>query len=402
MRIRVGDFRLGNEEKKAIQEVIDSGRISEGRKTREFEEEFAKYIGTKYCVALNSGTSALIAGLFALRHHSKFKIEVLSKVITSPLTYVATSNAIVLSGLEPTFVDIDRQTFIITPENIKSLLFDRRWSKGVKIILPVHLIGYPCNMNAINKIAQENNLITVEDSAQAHGTLYDGKKTGSLSLFAIFSFYIAHNIQAGELGALTTNDAEIFKLVKSIKANGRICDCAVCRRNEGECPRMGKLDDDDSDPRFTHNLIGFNFKILEFQAALGLIQLKKVDWIIEKRSENVKYLNQHLSNFADILQTPVYKPEVSYLAYPLVLNNRKRINRNKLRIELEKRGIETRPLFGCIPTQQPAYHHLKKIYQNRLPNADYIGANGFYIGCHQYLTKEDLDYIIKSFREILK
>ena len=152
MRIRVGDFRLGAEERQAIQEVIDSGKISESSKTREFEEKFADYIGTKYCVVLNSGTSALIAGLYALRYHRKFKIEPLSKAITSPLTYVATSNAIVLSGLEPVYVDIDPDTFVITPENIKSLLSNPEWSKGIKAILPVHLIGYPCDMTTINNL----------------------------------------------------------------------------------------------------------------------------------------------------------------------------------------------------------------------------------------------------------
>ncbi|MCS7232246.1 MAG: DegT/DnrJ/EryC1/StrS family aminotransferase [Elusimicrobiota bacterium] len=408
LKIRVGDFKIGEEEKMVINEILNSEKISEGEKVREFEVEFAKFVGTKYSVTVNSGTSALIAGLVALKYWDGLE-EVINKknkkkVITTPLTYIATSNAIVLSGFEPVYVDIDPKTFVITPENIKSHLEQVKDPSEYSIILPVHLMGYPCDMVQINKLAKDYGLYVVEDSAQAHGTTYKGKKTGSLSLFGIFSFYIAHNIQAGEMGAVTTDNLEIARLIKKIKANGRSCDCPVCKRAEGKCQKMvsSREEDEDYDPRFVHEIIGYNFKAMEFQAALALTQLRKVDWITRKRNENVKYLNEGLEELSDILQLPVYFKDVSYLAYPLVIKKPKLVNRKKLRYELEKKGIETRPMFGCIPTQQPAYKFLKEKYDGRLPNAEYAGKNGFYLGCHQYLKEEDLDYIIKTIKNIIK
>lgn len=399
-RIQVGYFRIDKEEREAVNEVLDSGHISEGRKVREFEIQFAQFVGTKYAIALSSGTSALIAGLLALIHSNKIKTG--SKVITAPITYVATSNAIVRSGLEPVYVDIDKKTFGITPENIETHLKKVKNIKDYSLVLPVHLMGYPCRMDEINRLAKKYNLLVFEDSAQAHGSLFKGKRTGSLSLLAAFSFYIAHNIQAGELGAITTDSEEISRLVRKIKANGRLCDCFICKRQEGLCPRKSLDAQDDYDPRFTHDFIGLNFKTMEFQAALALPQLERVEEIIRNRQDNVKYLNQQLEKYSHILDLPVYSEEVSYLAYPLVIKDTKSIPRKKLRFELEKHGVETRPIFGCIPTQQPAYKYLKKEYEGKLPNADYVGRNGFYIGCHQYLVKEDLDYIIKVFDEIFE
>ncbi|MEW6295742.1 MAG: DegT/DnrJ/EryC1/StrS family aminotransferase [Candidatus Diapherotrites archaeon] len=401
--IKVGEFVLGEEEKKAVNEVLDSGWVSEGPKTREFEEKWSQFVGTKYCIAVNSGTSALMAGLTALKYFKELKGK---KIITTPITYIATTNAIVNTQFEPVFVDIDSKKFVINPKNIKEELENSKDPQEYSIILPVHLMGYPADMDKINKIAKEFDLITFEDSAQAHGTIYKGKKTGSLSLLSDFSFYIAHNIQVGEMGAITTNDKEIARLVKKIKAHGRMCDCSICTRPKGFCPKLkGSRENEkgeDFDPRFKHDLIGYNFKTTEFQAALGLAQLKKADEIISKRQFNVKYLNEGLQRLDGIIQLPEYSDKVSYLAYPLVIKETKKISRKELRKKLEEKGIETRPLFGCIPIQQEAYANLKHLYEGKLKNAEYVGTNGFYVGCHQYLSIEDLDYITKAFKEILK
>ena len=397
IRISVGEFRTDRAGKRAIAEVLDSGRISEGERVREFEEEWAEYIGTRYSVALNSGTSALIAGLTALKHiRRNSKARLGTRIITTPISYAATSNAIVLSGFEPIYVDVDKDTFCITPENIQAHLETADDPEEYALILPVHLMGYPCDMDEINKIAKKYGLLVFEDSAQAHGTLYKGKKAGSLSLLSDFSFYIAHNIQVGEMGAITTNEYEIIRLIRKIKANGRMCDCPVCTRKDRGCPKM-KQDRDDQDPRFTHDMIGYNFKTMEFQAALGLTQLRKADWIVKRRQENVKYLNEGLEELSGAVQLPKYDKNVSYMAYPVVIKNPKKAYRKKIRMRLEQMGIETRPLFGCIPTQQPAYSYLKDEYEGTLPIAEFVGSNAFYIGCHQYLTQEDLDHVIEAF-----
>lgn len=400
-RISVGWLEIGEKERRSINKILDSGRISEGVKTYEFEKKWSEYIGTHYCITTSSGTAALITALTAFKY--LYKLENRPKVITSPLTYIADANAIILSGFEPVFVDINPNTFCITPEEIETHLKKAKNATQYSIILPVDLMGYSVKLERIKKIAQKYNLIILEDAAQAHGTTYNGRKCGSDADAGIFSFYIAHNIQAGEMGAITTNNYEIYRLCKKIKANGRFCECKICTREKGICPPLqsykGK---DDFDPRFLHDLVGYNFKTMEFQPAIALVQLEKIDEIIEKRQENVKDLNEGLKDFSQLLQLPLYNKEVSYLAYPIVIKKPGLISRKELRYELEKKGVETRPLFGCIPTQQPAYSHLKFLYEDKLPNAEYVGRNGFYIGCHQYLDKKDIDYIISIFGKVMR
>ncbi|MBT9173996.1 MAG: GDP-perosamine synthase [Syntrophomonadaceae bacterium] len=393
IRVRIGDIVIGEDEKMAVNEVLASGRLSEGPKVKEFESLWSRYIGTEYCVAVNSGTSALLAGLFALLADNRYrKVKKGAKVITSPVTYVATSNAIVLAGMEPVYAEINPATFALDVEQVEDLLKAQNQDEYA-VILPVHLMGYPNDMDSINYLAEKYNLVVFEDAAQAHGSLYKGKKVGSLSLLADYSFYIAHNIQVGEMGAVVTSDEEISRLIKRIKANGRVCACAVCVRGEGKCPYRNAA----FDPRFTHEYIGFNFKTTEFQAALAVPQIKKADAIIRARQNNVAYLNRELAEFAEIVQLPVYSEEVSYLAYPLVIKDNA-VSRKELMRNLEQRGVETRPLFGCIPTQQPAYDYLRQQYADKLPVADFIGSNGFYLGCHQYLSQEDLVHSCESFR----
>jgi dTDP-4-amino-4,6-dideoxygalactose transaminase len=394
-KIKIGDFKITEEEKKAIMEICEIGRVTEYKKTNEFEKKWAEKIGTKYCIALNSGTSALIAGLYALKHLSNDKRK---KVITSPVTYIATSNAIRLSGLEPIYADINPKTFDILPKGIEKILSENNPEEFLAI-LPVHLMGYPCDMIEINRIAKKNNLFVFEDAAQAHGTKYNGRTLGSFGDLADFSFYIAHNIQAGELGAITTNSLEIRNLVRRIKSNGRSCDCDICTRARGICPKRNNKSEEDFDPRFTHDILGFNFKANEFSTALASIRTAEMGSINERRREIIQYLNQELEKFSEFLQLPEYSDKVSYLGYPLIL---KKGSRKEVREKLEKKGIETRILFGCIPLQQPSFSDLKSKYEGKLPNAEYIGKKGFYIGCHQYLTKENLDYVINCFEEIFR
>ncbi|PJA38329.1 hypothetical protein CO181_00660 [candidate division WWE3 bacterium CG_4_9_14_3_um_filter_43_9] len=400
-KIHVGDFKIGQEEKEAVNKVLDSGRLSEGTNVSRFEQEWARFIGTKYATVTSSGFGALMVGLQALKIMKNLPNG--AKVITTPLTYIATSSSISWANLEPIYVDVDPQTFSITAENVKKHLKQAKNVKEYAVVLPVHLMGYAADIDAIVEVAKEYGLSVFEDSAQAHGTIYKGKKLGSWGDLADFSFYIAHNIQAGEMGALVSDNPEIARLAKKLKAQGRACDCVVCTRAQNKCPKIETYEgDDDFDPRFTHDLIGFNFKAMEFQAALGLTQLHKADWILAKRRENVKYLNSKLKKYTEVFKLPVFDEAVSYLAYPIVIKKPELISRKRLRKMLEDWGVETRPLFGSIPTQQPAYAFLKEEYQGKLPNADHIGLNGFYIGCHQYLSQEDLEYIVKTFDEVMR
>jgi dTDP-4-amino-4,6-dideoxygalactose transaminase len=400
-RVPVGDFKIDEEEKKAISDVMEGGRISEWKKVKEFEDIFANYIGTKYCIAVSSGTSALLIGLLALLYDGRFpKVQKGAKVIASPVTYVSTVNAIILAGFEPVFIDIDKRTFTLNTEQLEEVI--SKEPESFAGIIPVHLMGYPNDMNEINRIAEQYSLFVLEDSAQAHGTIYNGKKAGSLGLLSSFSFYIAHNIQAGEMGCVTTDDRKLYQLMKQLKSNGRLCSCEICTRNTGQCPGSSKYDDiGDYDPRFTFEYVSYNFKTTEFPAALAVSQVKQADSIFLKRLSNVKYLNEHLEQFSELFYLPVFSEDISYLAYPIMLTEGCAFSRKWIRKELENRGIENRPLFGCLPTQQPVFAHMRAEYRSKLPNANYVGENAFYIGCHQYLEKADLDYIVKMFEAIL-
>lgn len=392
-RVRIGDFQFGTEEKKIIQDIVSSNSISEGKMVEAFSEEFAKFVGTRYCVPLNSGTSALMLSLAALKYHSEFKPTKNRKIITTPLTYVATTNAIVTTGFEPEFVDINLEDFSINAELVREKA-EQETHYG---LLPVHLMGYPCDMEKLNQTASRHGLVVIEDSAEAHGSEFEGEKTGSLGLAGCFSFFIAHNIQAGEFGCVTTNDTELTHLMRSMKGNGRRCYCYVSEITAGKCPH----ENDGFNPRYIHDYIGFNFKAMEYQGGIASVQLKKARWIHEQRLKNVKYLNDALGKFSDILQLPLFSKKVSYLGYPLLVNNAQ-YSRNKTVLALKKEGIECRPIFNSIPTQQPAYAHLKKQYEGKLPNAELVGNNGFYVGCHQYLTEEDLEFMAEAFGKALK
>lgn len=401
IRIPVGDFRIDDDEKNAVYDVLNDGRISEWKKVKQFEKKFSEYIGTKYCLAVSSGTSALIVALLALLIDERFpKAKKGAKIITNPITYVSTVNAIILSGFEPVFVDIDKRTFKLNTEQIENVIAES--PDDFSGIVPVHLMGYPNDMDKINKIAEKYSLFVLEDSAQAHGTNYGGKKVGTLGLLSCFSFYIAHNIQAGEMGCITTDDVKLYKLMKQLKSNGRLCSCEICTRSKGICPGAEKYSElGDYDPRFTFEYVSYNFKTTEFSAALAVSQVDKADMIFQHRQNNVKYLNNGLKKFENHFYLPIFDENVSYLAYPIILKENCEFDRKRIRNELEARGIENRPLFGCLPTQQPAFQHLKSRYQYILPVANYVGKNAFYIGCHQYLEKDDLDYVIEVFEKIL-
>lgn len=391
-RVSVGEFRFGPEEKKAINRILSQNSISEGAFVEEFSAEFAKFCGTNYCVPLNSGTSALMLVWAGLKYHSKFKPSNSLRVITTPLTYVATTNSLVTTGFEPDFVDINLEDFSINAD----LVAERAETGKYYGLLPVHLMGYPCDMKKIDSIAKKNGLLVVEDSAEAHGSEIEGKKTGSFGLAGCFSFFIAHNIQAGEFGCVTTNDEELTRILRSMKGNGRRCYCLRSEVDAGKCPHVN----DGFHPRYIHDYIGYNFKPMEYQAAVGVCQLKKAEWIKQKRLENVKYLNDELNGLDTVFRLPRFSKQVSYLGYPLLVTNQE-FSRNKITLELEKLGVECRPIFNSVPTQQPAYSHLKKRFEGKVPNAEFVGNKGFYVGCHQYLKQADLCHIVKAIKKVL-
>jgi len=396
MQVRIGDFSYGPEQKAAVEGMMAENAVSEGRKCREFEAAFAKHIGSKHCVTANSGTSAGMLIFQGLKYVSNNPIKEGTTVLTSPLTYIATVNAFTTLGFKPAFCDVRLDTFSMDEEKAKEH-FENNDPSEYSAIQPVHLMGYAVEMDRINAIAKEHGLVSIEDSCEATGTKYKGRRTGTWGTAGWFSFYIAHNIQVGEFGAITTDDAELAEKMHRLKGNGRMCYRTVKEVEEGKCPHANL----GFNPRYLHDMIGFNFKPMEFQAVLGLTQLAKAEWIIAKRQDNVKFLNDSLAKLSGELMLPKLSKDVSYLGYPLIVES-KRISRDKLSVELTKRGIENRPIFNCIPTQQKAYAHLAKEYAGKLPNAEHVGKNGIYLPVHQYLSDQQREYMAKTVLEIMK
>ena len=386
-RCPIGDFPLGVEERDALQRVIDAGRVSEGAEVRAFEDEFADWLGVRHCVVVSSGTSALMAGLRALVVSELYPgLSDGARVLVPAVTFAATANAVQLSGFRVLFGDVDAETYCLTPQSVAR--------ETCEVVLPVHLMGYWADLKRIRQAAPK--AVLVEDAAEAHGTSIGGRKVGGYGAWGAFSFYIAHTVQAGEMGAVVTDSGVIATAVRRLKAHGRACACRVCLRGAGHCPRL-----EDGDPRFTHLYPGYNFKANEFVAALARVQLGHVEENVERRARNELRLWRGLEELESeqLIEPHAIQAGAVMMAYPVVLARRG--IRNRVLVDLEKRGVECRPLFGCLPTQQPAYgdHHQASA---QFPVAEHLGADGFYVGCHQYLTDDDVDYMAKAIVDVVK
>ena len=275
IKVSIASPVIEKEEINAVIDVMKSGMIAQGPKVIEFEEEFAKYVGAKYGIATNSGTSALHVALLAAG------IGEGDEVITTPFTFAATGNSILYTGARPVFVDIDPETFTIDPAKIEEAITDK-----TKAIMPVQLYGQAADMEPIMKIAKEHDLIVIEDAAQAHGAEYNGEKVGNLGDMACFSFYPTKNMTTSEGGMITTNSEEFAENAKVFRAHG-------------------------SATKYHHDVLGYNFRMTDIAAAIGLEQLKKIDSFNEKRIANAKCLNEGLKDI-EAIETPVLKDGCMY------------------------------------------------------------------------------------------
>lgn len=391
-RVKTGDLIITKSERNRILDVLDSGNISEGKNCREFEKSWAEYIGTNYCTVLNSGTSALIVGLTALNHILGKNL----RIATTPFTYIATINAILMTGNTPVFVDIDMDTYGMSPEKLEPILEN----ENIDIVLPVHIMGIPCKIIEIKRLCNKYDVILVEDNCQSYGTKnIDGKMLGSYGMWSTCSFFIAHTLQCSELGSLNTNILDLQRIFDKLKSNGRTSMYDI----EFEDYYINKMEDDDRDlhPRYYHDMVSGNFRTTEFSGALANAQFENIDFVIKKRNENVKYLIDALKKYSDIIQFPIYTKDIAYLGFPLLILKPDLISRRDFRKHLEDNRIETRPMYGCLPFDMPSLKQFKDGYRDKLKNTEYIGRNTFYVGCHQYLTKDDLDYMISIFDQIL-
>jgi CDP-4-dehydro-6-deoxyglucose reductase, E1 len=400
-KITVGTVDTTPKTLELITAALASGRISGGVLVNRLEKAFAAYHGIRHCVAVNTGTAAdTIAAAVLLERGARLGDE----IILPALTFISVANAIIHAGLTPVFADVELDTNNVTAESLERVITNR--TRG---LLPVHLFGRPAPMDEIMDLAAKHNLSVIEDAAEAHGARYKGRLVGTIGLMGTFSFYVAHIITTGEGGAIITNDDELDSLLRSLRAHGRACSCDVCRLNTGSgdlCEKRFLEDENDAvyDGRFRFERIGYSAKMNDLEAALGIDQVERLDQIVSKRRHNMKELTKGLNAFAEHLLLFDDRNEdelISPLVYPIVIRKGAPFARKQLTRFLEDRGIETRPMFGSIPTQQPAYRHLG-FRLGTFPNSEYIGANGFYTGVHQNLEQSDIDWVISAYNDFFK
>jgi dTDP-4-amino-4,6-dideoxygalactose transaminase len=395
-RITVGTVAVGEDGKRRVLAALECGRISGGKYVQEFEEAFAAYHGLKYGIAVSSGTDADAVAYATLLELGAARGD---DVIVPALTFISVANAAMHAGLVPRFADVDAETYNLAPAAVEAAITPR-----TRAIMTVHNFGRPAPTAELADVARRRGLTLLEDAAEAHGARYRGRLVGTFGAMATYSFYVAHILTTGEGGMVITDDAELARLCRSLRAHGRACDCRVCVLNvdSSYCPLRYKYGDD-TDIRFHFERVGFSSKMNELEAALGIEQVARMDDIVASRRARLAYYNRHLAKYGDVLK--LFRPgpgeEISPLCYPLVVKENAPFKRFQLTKHLEQRGVETRPAFGCIPTQQPAYRWMG-YREGEFPGAEYVGARGFYIGCHQNISDDDAAYVLEAFDEFMK
>jgi len=350
---------IGDEEIKEVEAVLRSGFIAQGPKVAEFEEKFAEYIGTRHAIATSSGTTALHVALLCAG------IGKDDEVITTPFSFAATSNSILYAGGKPVFVDIDPKTYNINPEKIEEAITDK-----TKAIMPVHLYGQPADMDQICKIAEDHDLKVIEDAAQAHGAIYHGRKVGSIGDMACFSFYPTKNITTGEGGIITTDDDAFDKDARVIRAHG-----------ESE--------------RYEHVTLGYNFRMTDIAAAIGVVQIKRLEEFNEKRIENAEYLTEHINSIEGI-EPPYVAENVRHVfhQYTVRVADGKR---DELKEFLNNEGVGTGVHYPRTIYNQKLYEDLG--YTADCPEAEKAAAEVLSLPVNPTLTAEDFGKIVSVLQD---
>ncbi|KYC45166.1 MAG: Aspartate aminotransferase [Candidatus Methanofastidiosum methylothiophilum] len=351
---------ITTEEIEAVSEVLLSGNIAQSKKVDEFEKQFSDYIGSDYAVSTSNGTTALHVALLSNG------IGKGHEVITTSFTFVATANSVLFTGAKPVFVDIDPNSF-----NIDPCLLEEKITKKTKAIMPVHLYGQPANIKEINEICQDHNLILIEDAAQAHGAKYNGKKIGSFGT-GCFSFYPTKNMTTSEGGMITTNNKLLYEKAKKI-------------RNHGQ------------EKRYYYDTLGFNFRMTDICAAIGICQLRKLEEFNKTRRKNAEFYSKRLSKL-DYLECPKIFPKKEHVFHQYTLRI-KNGRREEIIKGLEKAGIGYGIYYPKPLHKQPLYIELG--YKDKLKETEKAAEEVISIPVHPSLKKEELEYIV-SFFEGLK
>ena len=377
-----GKQQIDEDDISAVVETLRSDFLTQGPKVEEFEKALCDYTGAKYAVAFANGTATLHCAVASLN------IEQNAEAITSPNTFVASSNCMAYNGIRPVFADIDPKTYNINPKEILKKISDK-----TRLIIPVHFAGQPCDMEQINQIAKKHSLFVIEDAAHAIGSRYaDGTMVGNCrySDMTSFSFHPVKTMTTGEGGAVTTNSRELYEKLKLFRSHGITRDPALLQQNHGVW-------------YYEMQELGYNYRITDIQAALGVTQLKKLDNFVKRRREIVRRYNEA---FADLKLVTIPYEQTGVVSafhlYVLMIDfDRLGVTRNELMLHLKGKNIGTQVHYIPVLTQ-PYYQRTSGYKQGDYPIAEDYYKKALSIPLYPKMTDDDVEYVIRSIIETVK
>ena len=371
--IPYGRQTIEEDDIQAVVDVLRSDYLTTGPKIAEFEKMVADYVGAKYAVAISNGTSALHAACFAAG------IQPGDEVITTPLTFAASANCVLYCGGTPVFADVDPKTYNIDPEDIRRKITDK-----TKAIIAVHLAGQPCDMDEIHKIAKEHDLLVIEDGAHALGSVYKGKKVGTLSDMTTFSFHPVKPITTGEGGMIVTDNEQFYQKMMLFRSHGITREENLMTRNDG--------------PWFYQQLdLGYNYRITDIQCALGCSQMKKLDRFLARRKQIVARYNEAFADCENII-TPYQLPETES-GWHLYIVQVKNCDRRKVFEALREQGIAVNVHY--IPVYMHPYYQEHGYKDVHCKNAEEIYSHIISLPLYPTLTEEQQQYVIETLKHVI-
>jgi len=388
--ISLGTLDISDQGKAYVNDALDNNRLSYGKYTHQFEQQFADLHDCKHGIFLNSGTSALQVALDALKEVYNYADG--DEILVPSTTFIATSNIVLQNNLKPVFVDVDPETYNIDVSQIA-----RHITKRTRCIIPVHLFGLPADMSGVMIYARGYNLQVIEDACETVLASQYGRPVGSFGDLACFSTYVNHLVVGGVGGLITTRDARLAEISRSLMAHGRD---SVYTNIDADNGLSGGGLQNIIERRFKFDRVGYSYRATELEAALALSELERIDENIKTRKRNADRLTLLLKKFKKQLQLPFIPSGSthSFMMYPVIC--RPGVDREKLLMFLEERGIETRYMFPLL--ESPVYRKLFPGLVDQYPVSKRLAKDGWMTGIHQGLTIEDIEYIARTIEEFFE